>query len=113
MKKVVRNSTKKFESTLNASEKQKHILRLYVNGHTPNSRTAIRNLERVCRDHLEGRYELEIIDIQEHPEAVKQEELFALPTLVKDLPKPLRKLIGDLSDTEHVLIGLGINSPPG
>ncbi|RJR43345.1 MAG: circadian clock protein KaiB [Desulfobacteraceae bacterium] len=83
-------------------------MRLYVNGHTPNSRMAIRNLETVCREHLEGRFELEVIDINEHPEAVKREELFAIPTLIKDLPKPLRKLIGDLSDTEHVLIGLGL-----
>jgi len=110
LKKAVRESTKKFEQALNVSEKQKHILRLYVNGQTPNSRTAVMNLERICREHLDGRYQLEVIDIKEHPEAVRQEELFALPTLIKELPRPLRKLIGDLSDTDRVLIGLGVES---
>ncbi len=89
---------------------EKHVLRLYVTGMTPRSTQAISNIKRICEEHLKGRYELEVIDIYQQPEKAREGELIAAPTLVKKLPPPLRKLIGDMSDTERVLVGLNIAS---
>lgn len=83
-------------------------LRLYVAGQTPRSRSALANLRRICAEHLSPRYSLEVIDLLERPELARSDQILAIPTLVRRLPKPLRKIIGDLSDTERVLIGLDV-----
>jgi circadian clock protein KaiB len=83
-------------------------LQLFVTGTTPRSARAIQNIRAICEDNLEGRYDLEVVDIYQHPEHVKAEQIVVTPTLVKQSPLPVRKLIGDLSDTERVLIGLDI-----
>ncbi|MFB3888870.1 MAG: circadian clock KaiB family protein [Candidatus Bathyarchaeia archaeon] len=88
--------------------KEKYTLRLYVTGMTPKSTQAIRNLRKICEEYLQGRYELEVIDIYQQPELAREGQLIAAPTLVKKLPLPVRKLIGDMSDKERVLYGLNI-----
>jgi circadian clock protein KaiB len=84
------------------------ILKLYVTGQSPRAQRAIDNLRRLCKDELEGCYELEIIDILEHPQLAEDERILATPTLVKQLPPPLRRVIGDLSSREKVLFGLDL-----
>ena len=81
-------------------------LRLYVAGQTPRSLAAFSNLRKICETHLAGRYEIEVIDLIEHPQLARGDEIIAVPTLVRKLPEPIKKLIGDLSDTERVLVGL-------
>ena len=81
-------------------------LRLYVAGQTPKSIRAFGNLKQLCDEHLAGRYEIEVIDLLEHPSLAQSEDILAVPTLVRRLPKPLRKVIGDLSNAERVLVGL-------
>lgn len=83
-------------------------LRLYVAGQTPKSLTAFANLKRICEEHLAGRYRIEIIDLLENPTLAKGDQILAIPTLVRKLPEPVRKIIGDLSNTERVLIGLDL-----
>ncbi|MDP9012350.1 MAG: circadian clock KaiB family protein [Pseudomonadota bacterium] len=83
-------------------------LRLYVAGRTPKSVTAFENLKRICEIHLSGQYEIDIIDLIEHPQLAKGDQILALPTLVRRLPEPIKKIIGDLSNTERVLVGLDI-----
>jgi circadian clock protein KaiB len=83
-------------------------LRLYVAGTTERSTAALANLRRICDEHLSGRYEIEIIDLLERPQLAKGEQIVAIPTLVRKLPEPVRKIIGDLSDRERVLIGLDL-----
>jgi circadian clock protein KaiB len=85
-----------------------YVLRLYISGQTPRSRAAIENLRRICQDHLPDRYNLEIIDIYQNPEACQEQQIVAAPTLIKTLPLPLRRIIGDLSDREKVLVGLDL-----
>lgn len=81
-------------------------LRLYVAGQTPNSLKAFANLKRLCEEHLAGRYQIEVVDLLENPQLAAGDQILAIPTLVRKLPPPLRKIIGDLSNTERVLIGL-------
>jgi circadian clock protein KaiB len=83
-------------------------LRLYVAGHTPKSVTALANLERLCEEHLAGRYSIEVIDLLQDPNRARTDQIVAIPTLVRALPEPVRKLIGTLADTERVLVGLEI-----
>ena len=83
-------------------------LRLYVAGQTPRSLTAFENLQRICETHLKGHYRIEVIDLMEHPHLSKGDQILAIPTLVRKLPQPMRKIIGDLSDTEKVLVGLDL-----
>ena len=83
-------------------------LRLYVAGQTPKSLAAFANLKRFCEEHLAGRYRIEVIDLLEQPQLARGDQIFAVPTLVRKLPEPLRKIIGDLSNTEKVLVGLDI-----
>ena len=94
----------------------KYVLTLYVTGTSPRTKIAIDNLNRICRQELEGRYELEIVDVLEHPQRAEDEKILATPTLIKQLPPPLRRVIGDLSDKEKVLLGLevrpGLQSSP-
>jgi circadian clock protein KaiB len=90
----------------------KFTLKLYVAGSTPRALTAISNLRRICDDELQGRYQLEVIDVLEHPELAEADKVFATPTLIKQLPEPLRRVIGDLSDSGKVLLGLEL-APSG
>ena len=83
-------------------------LRLYVAGQTPKSLQAFANLKRICEDHLEGQYRIEVIDLMETPQLAKDDQILAIPTLVRKLPEPVRKIIGDLSNTERVLVGLNL-----
>jgi circadian clock protein KaiB len=85
-------------------------LRLYVAGKTPNSLTAFGNLKQICENHLKGHYRIEVIDLLEQPHLSKGDQILAIPTLVRKLPQPMRKIIGDLSDTERVLVGLDLRS---
>jgi circadian clock protein KaiB len=98
-----------FEETLaNPRTKERYVLRLYVTGMTPRSTEAFATIKAICEEHLQGRYDLEVIDIYEHPALAKDEQIIAVPTLVKKLPIPLRRLIGDLSAEERVLLGLDL-----
>jgi circadian clock protein KaiB len=85
-----------------------YFLRLYVAGHTSKSVTALNNLRRVCETHLLGRYEIEVIDLLQNPRLAAGDQILAIPTLVRRLPAPLKRIIGDLSNTEKVLVGLDI-----
>jgi len=85
-----------------------YLLKLYVTGRTPRSEKAIANLRRICDEELHGQYEMQIIDVLEHPQLAEDEKILATPTLIKRLPPPLRRVIGDLSDTEKVLLGLDV-----
>lgn len=83
-------------------------LRLYIAGTTPNSTRAVINLKRICDEHLRGRYDLEVIDLYRHPQLAQREQIVAVPTLIKRLPPPMRRVIGDMSDTDDVLEGLDV-----
>lgn len=87
-------------------------LRLYVAGQTPRSLAAFANLRAICDEHLAGRYSIELVDLLETPQLARGDQILALPTLVRKLPPPMRKIIGDLSDTERVLVGLDIRRRP-
>jgi len=83
-------------------------LRLYVTDRTPNSVRALENLKKICQEHLQGRYSIEVIDLLDHPQLSRGDQILAVPTLVKSLPLPVRKISGDLSNTERVLAGLDL-----
>jgi len=85
-------------------------LRLYVAGQTPKSITAFANLKKICEEHLAGKYRIEVIDLLENPQLAKGDQIIAIPTLVRRLPEPLKKIIGDLANTERVLVGLDIRT---
>jgi len=96
------------EKALKEQETGRYVLRLYVAGLNSKSLRAIENLKQICEEHLEGRYELEVIDIYQQPVLAQGEQIIAAPTLVKQLPLPLRRFIGDLSQTEKILVGLDL-----
>jgi circadian clock protein KaiB len=103
------DETKAFERALAAAPAaESYRLRLFVTGTTPRSARAIQNISAICEEKLQGRYDLEVIDIYQHPEQAKPEQIVVAPTLVKKLPLPVRRLMGDLSDQERVLAGLDI-----
>jgi len=104
--KKVNDSIKAFEKALALKGDRKYILRLYVTGTTPRSVGAIRNIRKICEEHLKGAYDLEVIDIYQQPVLAKGEQIIAAPTLLKKLPLPLRRFIGDMSNTEQILLGL-------
>jgi circadian clock protein KaiB len=85
-----------------------YVLRLYVTGSTIRSQDAIKNIKRICEEELQGRYELDVIDVYQQPELAKEGQILAAPTLIRKLPLPLRKLVGDMSDREKVILGLEI-----
>jgi circadian clock protein KaiB len=91
-------------------ESNHYVLRLYVAGQTPKSLSAITNIKKICEENLQGRYELEVIDLYQQPQLAQGDQIIALPTLIRKLPPPLRRIIGDLSNTERVLVGLDIRS---
>ena len=90
-------------------------LRLYVAGQTPKSVAAFSNLKRICEEHLSGRYQIEVVDLLQNPTLARGDQILALPTLVRQLPPPVKKIIGDFSNTERVLVGLDLRhvAPPG
>jgi circadian clock protein KaiB len=95
-------------ATDSVGHSKKYVLRLYVTGATSRSRRAIVNINDICSEHLQGKYDLEVIDIHQKPALAKDEQIVAAPTLIKQLPLPLRRIIGDLSDRESVLFGLDL-----
>jgi len=100
--------TLEYEMGLNENLTTSYILKLYVTGTTPQSSRAIENIKKICEAHLNGRYTLEVIDIYQHPNLASGEQIIAAPTLVKKLPLPLRRIIGDMSNIDKVLIGLDL-----
>ena len=107
-KKIVKTSTDAFEKALAEPDREKYVLRLYVTGMTSKSTRTIASVRKLCEKHLPGRYELDVIDIYQQLKLAKGEQIIATPTLVKKLPLPIRKLIGDMSDTERFLVGIGL-----
>jgi circadian clock protein KaiB len=103
-----KTSAEEFEKAAARPDRAKYVLRLYVAGMTPKSTQAIANVKRICNEHLAGRYELEVIDIYQQPKLAKGEQIIAAPTLIKKLPLPLRRLIGDMSNTERFLVGIDL-----
>ncbi len=103
-------ATMKKERTHSRVDEPQEIwqLRLYVAGQTPKSMAAFTNLKDICENHLKGKYEIEVIDLLENPKLAKGDQIFAIPTLVRKLPQPIRKMIGDLSNKEKVLVGLNL-----
>ena len=95
-------------SSASDSPENKYLLKLYVTGTSSRAQQAISNLQRICEQELQGKYDLEIIDVLEHPELAEDARILATPTLIKRLPPPLRRVIGDLSDKEKVLLGLEV-----
>ena len=102
------DSTKSFEKLLNDPPQKKYVFRLYVAGTTPQSVRAVENIRKICEKQLHGHYRLEVIDLYQQPEKARSEQIVAAPTLVKQLPLPVRRILGDMSKTERVLIGLGL-----
>ena len=88
----------------------RYILKLYVAGQSPKSVNAIANIKRICEENLKGRYELDVIDLYQQPQLAQGEQIIALPTLTRKIPAPLRRIIGDMSNTERVLVGLDIQA---
>ena len=102
------DATEAFERSLQKTGNEKYVLRLYITGITPKSTQAIQNIKKICEENLKGRYELEVIDIYQQPVLAKDEQIIAAPTLIKKLPLPLRRFIGDLSNKERILVGLDL-----
>lgn len=101
-----------FEEAVAQAGTEHYVLTLYITGATPQSTQAVMRTKEVCETHLHGRYELEVVDIYQQPELAKGAQILAAPTLIKTLPPPLRKLIGNLSDLQRVLVGLGLQVKP-
>jgi circadian clock protein KaiB len=110
LKTKLRNATGAFEEAIKrkALKRAKYILRLYITGSTGKSLRAVHNLKKLCEEHLPNDYDLEVIDIYKDPEAAREAQIVAAPTLVKKLPEPIRKFVGDLSNTQKILVGLDI-----
>src|SRR5579862_6515212 len=103
-----RSTRAEFESALSTPTTAPYVLRLYVVGMTPTSTRAITNIKTICEEHLNGRYDLEVIDVYQQPQLAQGEQILAVPALVKKLPLPLCTLVGDLSNVERVLLGLDL-----
>jgi circadian clock protein KaiB len=108
MKQKKSTAAQKLDKALKKSQKAEYVLRLYITGMTARSAAAVATIKSICEEHLQGRYDLEVIDIYQYPQLAKDEQIIAAPTLVKKLPQPLRRFIGDLSDKERVLLGLDL-----
>jgi len=100
--------TKAAKNNKSAGPEKPFHLRLYVAGQTPKSITAFANLKRICEEHLEGKYDIEVIDLLVNPQLAQGDQILAIPTLVRKLPEPIKKIIGDLSNTERLLVGLDL-----
>ena len=108
MKKTSPTEAEALEAATAAHANARYVLKLYITGTTPSSTRAIVNIRKICEEHLLGRYELEIVDIFQHPTPAEGEQIIAAPTLIKKLPLPLRRFIGDMSQTERILLGLDL-----
>jgi len=104
----VKGPATKFDLAMSEPGRDKYILRLYITGTTNRSVLAITNLKRICEEYLDGRYELEVVDLYKMPSLAKDEQIIAAPTLIKKLPLPFRRIIGDMSNIEKVLMGLDL-----
>jgi len=113
MKRSIPSATKRYERLLDRPNRDQYVLRLYVTGMTPRSLEAIAAIKEICETKLTNRYDLQVIDIYQQPALAKGEQIVAAPTLVKVLPMPLRRLIGNLADTERVLLGLDLHPQRG
>lgn len=103
-----KESTKTLRTAKKKPKKGKYVLKLYVTGMTARSTQAINNIKKICEEHLNGRYDLDVIDIYQQPVLARGEQIVAAPTLIKNLPLPLRRFIGDMSNTEKILLGLDL-----
>lgn len=103
-------AVKKAPARKRAAPPVKYVLCLYIAGETPKSVSALANLKKICSQHLEGSYSIKVIDLLKNPRLARDHQILALPTLVRQLPSPIRKIIGDLSNTERVLVGLDVKS---
>ena len=101
------------EKATRQAQRQKFVLRLYIAGMTPRSREALRTVSEICEEELAGRCELEVIDLYEHPTLAQGEQIVAVPTLIKELPLPLRRFIGSMADKEKILVGLDLRPAKG
>ncbi|MFP4026177.1 MAG: circadian clock KaiB family protein [Candidatus Brocadiia bacterium] len=106
------NTSDKSSERTDAQKDQDYVVRLYVAGEGPRSSRAIENLNRICREHMPDHYDIEIVDIVKNPDAAEEGNIVAVPTVIKKLPPPLRKVVGDLSQIEKVLVGLEIETEP-
>jgi circadian clock protein KaiB len=106
-------STRKEKKTTAREEDELWELRLYTAGQSPKSLAAVRNLKKLCEEHLAGRYKIEVVDLVANPRLAKEDQIVAIPTLVRKLPDPLRRVIGDLSDVERTLVGLQLRPRQG
>ena len=106
--KKLKDSTTEFERKLRKTGKEKYLLRLYIAGMTTKSKRAIQSVKQICEEHLKDRCDLEVIDVFQQPVLAKGEQIIATPTLLKKLPVPLRRLIGDMTETERILVGLDL-----
>jgi len=106
--KKLKDSAAEFEQKVRKTGKEKYLLRLYVAGMTTKSKRAIQNIKQICEEHLKDRCDLEVIDVFRQPVLAKGEQIIATPTLLKELPLPLRRFIGDMSETERILVGLDL-----
>ncbi len=103
-----KSSTEEFEQSAKKPRHERYVLRLYIAGMTKKSMMAVENIKRICVEELQDCYELEVIDITQQPNRIKEEDLIATPTLIKKLPLPIRKFIGDMSDTDRIIVGLNL-----
>ena len=108
LKNEVKTSTKEFKNAVKNRKDENYVLRLYVTGSSPQSLRAIASIKTICEEYLYGRYDLEVIDLYKNPALAKGDQIIAAPTLIKKLPAPLRRVIGDMSSTERMLIGLDL-----
>ena len=108
MARKISSESREFAKIIKDESGRKYVLRLYVTGMTPRSLRAISNIRKICEEHLRGRYDLEVIDIYQRPMLAEGEQIIAAPTLVKKLPLPLRRFIGDMTSTEKILLGLDL-----
>lgn len=104
----LRDSAKRFERLLDGIGHQEYRLRLYITGATPQSVRALANIKRICEEYLDGSYRLDVIDLYQQPQLARAAQIVAAPTLVKQAPLPVRRVLGDMSKTERVLAGLGL-----
>jgi circadian clock protein KaiB len=112
--KVSPHKTARKKTVTKAARKKNetYMLRLYVAGQTPRCVAAFANLKKICEEHLAGQYQIEVVDLLENPRLAQGDQILAIPTLVRKLPEPVRKIIGDLSNTERVLVGLDLQPGP-
>lgn len=106
----IKNQVESFENAIKKEDNESFLLRLYVTGTSPKSVKAIANIKKICEENLTGRYDLEVIDLYQRPGLAKGEQIIAAPTLIRKLPLPLRRIIGDMSDSERVLVGLDLKT---